>query len=315
MKIVLQMILFLFVFVILVLGMAIVTSNLWVNRAVAAVINQVTDLPVTIDQVRINLNGPEFGIYGIKIKNPKGFADETLASIPEIFIDFDLGPFLSEGKIHFETIRLNLNELSINRNEQGLTNLSSLKTLKRDKSKTIAGPDAPKPKVKRHFLVDQFILTIGNVRYSDRSLPVPVSHSVDVNINKEVFRGVTNLGDMIRLILRKILYNASFSTLGAPVDLLKYQFGSSLLRGQEVITESTEFTRLMGTQVLGEGRRIVESATSKIPVTVPVLPEVNQITEKMRGKATGLFQGAERFVKNTTDTLTEKIGEKTNSSK
>lgn len=312
MKIVLKMILFLFVFIILVLGIAIVTSNLWVNHAVAAVINQVTDLPVTIDRVRINLNGPEFGIYGIKIENPEGFADKTFAYMPEIFIDFDLAPFLSEGKIHFETIRLNLEELSINRNEQGVTNLSHLRTLKKDKSQALTQPEAPKPKVKRHFVIDQLVLTIGKVRYTDRSLAVPVSRSVDVKIKEEVFRGVTNLGDIIRLILRKILYDASFATLGTPVDLMKDQFGSSLVRGHEVITESAEFARLMGTQVFGEGRKIVEDATRKIPV-VPVLPEVNEITEKVRGKASGLFQSAEWFVKNTTDTLSEKIGEKTSS--
>ncbi len=315
MKIVFKIILFLFLIIILTLGVAVVTSNLWLGRAIAAAIHQVTDLPVTVQKAYVSLPNSEFWIYGIKIKNPDGFSDGVLALIPELFVDFDFSQFFAGGKLHFRIIRLSLEEFSIIRNEQGVTNLGYLKTVEKDNHATAAQPEVSAPAVKRRFLIDQLVLTIRNVKYTDRSLPIPVHKTVDLKIDQEVFRGVTNLGDIIRIILMKIFYNASFATLGVPADLLKQQFGPSLLRGQEVLVQSTELARVMGTQVLGEGRKFVEEATSKIPATVPIPQEVNQITEEVKGKATGLFKNAARFLKSTTDTLTEKVGDKSNSSK
>ncbi|GEM_PF-2348772 len=316
MKTVFKSILFLFFGVFLILGIALATSHLWIHRAVAAIIHEVTGLPVTIERAHVNLIGTEFGVYGVKIKNPEGFSDQLLASLPEIYVDFDFSQFFADGKLHFEVIRLNLEELSIVRNEQGVTNLATLKTLKKDKKEAAAKPGMEaKPVVKRRFLIDELVITIRNVKYSDQSLPVPINRTIDLKINQEVFRGVTNLGDIIRIILRKVIYDTSFRSLGAPVDLLTQQFGPSLLRGQEVLMQSTEIAKVMGTEVLGQGRRIVEDATSKIPATLPVPPEVNQITDEVKGKANGLFKGAERFLKTTTDSLSEKIGEKQDSSK
>ncbi len=315
MKTLLKFICFLIFIIIFTVGIAVITSNWWAHSAVAAVIHQVTGLPVTIDRVRVNLRDSEFGAYGIKVKNPNGFSEGVLASIPEIFVDFDLSSFIADKKIHFEIIRLNVAELSIIRNEQGVTNLDHLKTLKKDKKEAAAQPQTLKPTVKKQFLVDKLVLTIRNVSYTDRSLPVPVHRTIDLKINQEVFMGITNPGDIIRIILMKIVYNTSFATLGAPVDLLKQQFGPSLLRGQDVLVQSANIARLMGTQALGEGKKIIEEAAQKIPATVPVPKEVNQITGQVTNKATGLFRDAERLLKSTTDTLTEKVGERSGSSR
>lgn len=300
MKFILKSILALFLILIFALGIAVISSNLWVPRAASAAISNMTGLPIDIEQVKINLRGSEFGIYGIKVKNPNGFRDGVMASIPEIFVDFDFSSFFEGRKIHFQMIRLNLAEISIIRNERGITNLDHLKTLKKDKKQAAARPSAPKPVVKEQFIVDDLILTIRQVNYTDRSLPIPVHRSIDLKINQEVFKGVTSPGDIIRIILMKIVYNTSFAALGTPVDLLKQQFRPSLLRGQDVLVQSAELARFMGTQALGEGRKMIEEAASKIPLSVP-------------DKTTGLFRDAERLLKSTTDALTEQVGKKPDS--
>lgn len=304
MKLIVKTFFFLVLIVVLILVIAAATSRLWIRSAISQSIQEVTGFPATIERVHVNLRGSEVGIYGVQINNPAGFSDELFASIPEIFIDFDFSQFISDRKLHFEVIRLNLAHVSIARNERGQTNLDLIKTLKKDK-KEKAALKMPK-RSKQAFLVDEFVLTIRKVSYHDRFFPVPMDRTIDVNINDEVFRGVQNAGDIVRIVLMKIIYSASFGNLGAPVDFFKQQFDQSLLQAQEILNLSTGLARVVGGQALGEGFKMVEN--------VPVPKQVNQVTQEVKGKATGLFQNAERLLTETTNTLSKTIEKRSGSS-
>ncbi len=314
MKIVFKIILSLFLILVLGLGLAVVTANFWVGPAVAAIIHNATGFPVKIDKVNINLSGTAFGVYGIKIMNPPGF-NGMLASIPEIYVDLNIAPFFEQQMIHLETVHLDIAEFSIVRNEQGVSNLDHLKTLKKDKAEAVK-PKAPeKPAAKPKFLIDELVLTIRTVKYEDRSLPVAINRSIDLKVDKEIIKGLTSPADIVRLVLMKILYSSSIGNLGLPVDLMKQQFGPTLQKGQQALTEGTELARQMSTEALGTGKKFVEEAVGKIPTEVPVSAEVEKITKDVTGTASGLLKGAGKFLKSTTNTIAETVESKSDSSK
>ena len=313
MQVILKTIFLLLFILIMAIGLALSTAHLWVHHAVAAVINQVTGFPVQIERSHVSFRGSEFGIYGISIKNPEGFPEGTFAKIPEIYVDFDFSEFLSDKKLHFQEVKVNLEEIDIIRNREGDMNVTNLKTVKKDQK---AAATKALKKEKKPFLIDELVLTVRNIRYRDESLPMPVDRSVDLKIEQEVFRGVTNPSDIVRLIMAKVFYSAAFGRLGAPTELLSKNFDASIAKGEEVLNQSTEMARHMSTQILGEGRKIVEGATAKIPVSVSnaqVSAEVNQVTEQVKGKAAGIFQDAGRLLKNTTQTIQQTVDQTQNS--
>ena len=291
------------------MSIAVATSQFWIHHAVAAVIKQVTGLPVSIQRSHVNLAATEFGIYGIEIKNPKGFSEEVFVKIPEIYIDFDLNQFLSGKKIHFEEIRLNIEQVTLEKNKAGELNVSRLKTVKKDQKEAAAPAKTPQ-KPMTPLLIDQLVLTIRNIKYVDQSLPVSVNRNVDLKIENEIIKGVTNPADIVRLVMSKIIYNSTFGALGAPVDLLNKNLDASLAKGQAALTQSTDIALQMGNQVMGEGKKMVQDATSMIPSEIPGSKEVGQLKDQVKGKAGGLFQGAERLLKNTTESIQETVGEK-----
>lgn len=296
----------------------IVTSNFWLRGLITEAIHRTTGFPLTIERTSLDLPASQFGVYGIELNNPSGFPQGRFASIPEIYVDFDLSRFLFERKLYFQEIRIHIEEIAIIRNPSGQTNLAELRTLVKPKSELEKEREkALKASSSRalNFFVEQLVLTIRHVRYQDQTALLSKSplaqKSIDLHIEREVFRGFSNPSDIVRIIVLRIVHQAAIGNLGIPVDLLRGHLDSTLARGQMLALQGEVLAHEVGTGVLGEGEHFLKQASEQIPA---VNLEVKQATGQVQEKAEGFFQGAERLLKDTAESIGEKAQPSTTSS-
>ncbi|MBI4358626.1 MAG: hypothetical protein HY584_04935 [Candidatus Omnitrophica bacterium] len=284
---------------------AVLSSHLWLGQALAMGIENMTGFPTKIGRTNLSLGESRIGINGIEIKNPKGFPEGVFASIPEIYVDFDLDQFLKNRKFYFQEIRLNIEEVAIIRNQSGETNLSRLKPVSKPKAEMVQEQreikKAPSPKA-LNFFVEKLVLSIRRVRYRDESRPLVGERTVDLHMNNQVFTGIANPKDIVRIIVLQITYKAALGNLGVPVDMLKGHLDESLAVGQKLALQSTLFARQMGTQTLGEGMRFIEGASGKIPVASG---GVEKTVDEVTNTAKGLLGSATRFLQGESDSPQE----------
>ena len=115
----------------IVTGVVVVAGvNIAGNFVLTKALEGVLGVEVDIRKVQLGLFTQQAGIYGLKVHNPEGFREETLASVPEISVRYDLGALL-KGQIHIVELRLNLDEITVERNAHGKFNLTELKAMKK----------------------------------------------------------------------------------------------------------------------------------------------------------------------------------------
>ena len=282
------------------------TGNFWLRQAIQAAVTGVTGFPLKIKQVRLDLMASKIGIYGLELKNPKGFPQGRFASVPEIYVDFELKKFLFEHKLYFQEIRLNIEEVAIVRNQNGETNLAQLKALTKSERETLEETKKVKKAsspAELDFFIDRLVLTIRHLRYQDQSHSLVGQKSIDLHIDGEVFRGISNPSDIVRIIVLKIVYKSAIGNLGVPVTQLKEHVTDSLERGQALALQGSELARQAGVQALDQGTQLVEQTSQNIQAQSA---QVKETIEGARDKAKSVFSGAGSWLKSTTESIQEK---------
>ncbi len=182
--------------------------------------------PVKVEEVKINFSDVSVLFGNIEIANPSSFFSEApLAKIPKIFIDASLSS-LWEGKIHFEAIELNIQELHVIRERDGRINLLSLKTLE-PKSQSQSQTSRQKSEIPLHFQIDQVILSLGQARYTDLTGPNPVEKGVNLRINRATYKNMDGLEDIVKVISWETLKRIGFGNLTAFLGDWNPNWGSS----------------------------------------------------------------------------------------
>src|SRR5512141_1992210 len=101
----------LFVFILL-----IVTFFVAVNLSSAVVLGRVLGnaigAPVSVGRFHLGVFSSSVGLYDIKIHNPEGFSEKTLADIHEISATYALKDVL-RGMVHLKTARLDFGDVTI----------------------------------------------------------------------------------------------------------------------------------------------------------------------------------------------------------
>ncbi|MBI4372812.1 MAG: hypothetical protein HY585_03700 [Candidatus Omnitrophica bacterium] len=263
------------------------TSQFWLPYAIAAGIGQVTGFPTRVQRANLDLPSSKFGIYGLEIKNPKGFPKGNFVSIPEVFVDFDLGPLMKGRKLYIQEIRLNIEEVGIVKNRSGESNISKLTSVRKEKvvaEKQKQKLEKAKSPQELTFFVETLVLTIRRVRFQDEANPLIGERVIDLHVDQEVVHGLSSVADLVRLIVLHVIQKAALGNLGVPVDFLKGHLDASLAKGQELFLQHTAVAREMGIQALGEGERLIEEASKKIPVPeIELEKTVSETAEKAKG--------------------------------
>lgn len=189
----------------------------------AGVLEAAIGVPVKVGKFHLDFFSSEVGIYGLKIKNPKGFSEPTLASVPEIFLHIDV-PSLFQNRVHVQEIRLNLDEITVERNASGAVNLMEIGAVKSTRrqgvpSSPAEGPAAPapsgppgpstQPAKPPSIQIDTVILNLGRARYVD-----PAGTRVfPIEIRNATLRNVTDPAEITRQIVFKTLQRVGLNAL------------------------------------------------------------------------------------------------------
>jgi len=119
---------------IVIISVLIAGKNFIVKSAIVKSVKMAVDLPLEIKKLDIGIFSSHIGITDLSLLNPSGFPKGVMFHVSEIFVDYYLGDML-KGKLHFEEMRLNFDQLVIIKNADGKMNLEALKPKAKDGSK------------------------------------------------------------------------------------------------------------------------------------------------------------------------------------
>ena len=267
-------------------AVVVLTKDWILKTAVEIAIQKTTGFPTHVERLQFDLPST-LRIEGLEIRNPAGFQEQILARVPEIYVSLELGELLRHERTHLTEVRLNIQEVNIEKNEQGISNIELLKSVGGTQKKAPVRK-MEKPAQKKSgmpFLLERLELTIHDVSFKDHSglvgaAPIPKGISVDLNIDKEVFGNIQDPATLTNLILVKILQGATFGRLLnlSPERLLGEDVNQILNSGRELLAGSAGLVTNELGQVTTQARGLMGK---------------NQVAQRMEGvvksKVSGLW--------------------------
>ncbi|MDP3920521.1 MAG: AsmA family protein [Candidatus Omnitrophota bacterium] len=207
----------------IVLGVVVFAGiNIAGNFALAKVLEGVLGVEVDVRKVQLGLFTQQASVYGLKIHNPEGFSEETLASVPEISVQYDLSGLL-KGTIHLTEIRLNFDEITVERNAAGKFNLTELDAMKKPPKKASGeAPPAeglPQPEKKPgkapaiDVVIDEVRLSLGRARYVDTGKEDPTVREFSLEIQDEILKDVTDPQALVQQVVVKTMQRVGMNAL------------------------------------------------------------------------------------------------------
>lgn len=179
------------------------TKDFLISAMITNGIGAFTDLSASIKSIKVDLFKSVVDVKGLKIYSPRTFKDRGMVDMPDFYVAYDLGSFLS-GTKHIKLMKINLAEFDVVKNEGGLLNLDSLKAIE---------VPAGAKKEETKFRIDVLELKVGKAVYKDYSRGgTTVIKEFNVNLN-ERYENITNPYTLASLIVFKALANTSIASL------------------------------------------------------------------------------------------------------
>jgi uncharacterized protein involved in outer membrane biogenesis len=238
---------------VVILAVVILARNLIVKAAVTAGVKAMTGLDLSIAGLDVGLLKSAFGVTGLVLNNPAGFADRVMIDLPEVYAQYDL-PGLLRGRVHLPEVRVHLKEFVVVRNADGRLNLDALKVVQDSKARP-AGAPAPKPAAKSTPLrIDRLHLQVGTVVYKDYTGGGdPKVQTFALNLD-ERHEHIDNPQLLASLIVSRALMNTAVARLtGLNLTALQSEVTAELTRAAGALTGATGELR-------GTATRVTESA-------------------------------------------------------
>ncbi len=203
--------------IVLLLVLAVAGGYFFASTLLGKVMEQAIGAPVKVGRVHLGVFSNEVGIYGLKVENPDGFREKTLASVPEVYVNYDLPSFFT-GKPHIKTVRLNVEEITVEKNPTGQVNLLELKAMKSGPAKPSgqASAQQPAPEVQ----IDQVVLNLGQARYVDYTTPTPAIRQFSLGVKNEILHNVTQPQQVTKDIVVITLKKVGLAALTTGIDTL-----------------------------------------------------------------------------------------------
>jgi len=152
------------VIVLVVLVCLIIAKDLYLKPVVTIGAKSVLGTNVEIGRFKISFLGQKVIIKDFKIAHPKGYEEGYLIDIPEISVDFNAMALL-KGKLHLPLLVVNMKEMIVIKNKDGVLNVDELKVVKEGKeAEGEEQKEQPKKKKKEmEMQIDRMVLTVGKV--------------------------------------------------------------------------------------------------------------------------------------------------------
>lgn len=211
----------------------VVAKDLILKAAIDQGVTRLTGFNTKVDSLHYSFPST-IEIKGLKIQNPAEFEAKIFADIPEIYISLVFDELIQGKGLHLPEVRLNIQEVNIEKNPQGVSNVELLSSVGGKAKKQPQAEQKPETSQKQMpFWLEKLHLTIRNVGYQDRSglaknLPVGNKIAMDLNVKDQVFSDIRDPKVLVNLILMKILNGA---TIGRLLDIDPQQLLGGTLGG------------------------------------------------------------------------------------
>ncbi|MFH0877719.1 MAG: hypothetical protein V1863_05810 [Candidatus Omnitrophota bacterium] len=231
-----------------------------------------TDLKVNKTASFVNVE-----VTGLKLYNPKGFADPVMMNMPGFYASCSL-PDLFKGDFIFRELRLDINEFVVVRLEDATTNIGRFKGIARSK------PEEAAEAKKHEFRIDLLKLQAGRLLFKDYTNDPPLVSVYILDIDKEYIR-VSDPAKFLRLLVVESLLRTNIGSL-FDVDLgrLKKNVDHVMRSSRDMVFQTRSLATNVVKQSLSTTGTVVkaslETATSLLPLPKrPILiqPKTEQV--------------------------------------
>jgi len=203
-----------------------VFRDLILRSMVAGAASKIVGAPVHIEALSFSLLKSTIYMKGFQIDNPAGFPDGILVSIPTIQLMYDR-PSLFNRKLHILKAEIDLEEVGLIKNQEGVLNVDSLAIVKKQRLDS-------KSSASMGLQVDLLTLSIGKIVNKDYSQgPEPMVKVHDLNLRKS-YKNITSMEQLMVLILAEPVKAAGIQ--GAKI------YGTMLLTGVAILPVAAVFT-------------------------------------------------------------------------
>jgi len=234
----------------------------WIVKEVfASTVRTLTGFGTTIQDLQLDFIKGRFRLEGLLLMNPPstGFTGEIFAEAPEIYLEIDLAALFKKEKIHIRELKLDIDQLNIEKNGLGVSNISLLNPVKKAEREEKRGR-TDRPGKKMPFQLDRLELTLRRISYHDRSGIVPKKLAVDMHINRQVFEGIRDPKAIINIIVMKVISAAPFGNLGIDPAAIKGQLTSTVKTARDLGERVFKET---GTELVEKGEEVGASTREK----------------------------------------------------
>lgn len=282
-----------FIFVVLVATIFFFIGNWLLARASETIVEKVTGFPTHISSLKFYLPN-SIQIKGLQINNPSGFQKKLFAEIPEVYVNLDVQALIKKEAVHLREIRLDLQQVNIEKNVSGTSNIGLLSALAKKKS-TEEKPAAESTKMP--FVLDKLTLSIRRVSYADVSGIIPTNVATDLHVQNEEFTNIKSPLVLVNLIIYKIIKGTTFGNLGIDTAFLDnsvagaFQLGSGVVKlGAALTNDAANILSANLTTVQGAGGKALNTASNT--------------ANTAKKKVTGILGGIKNQVYNPSETTT-----------
>lgn len=172
----------------LVLIAALVFGSIWYieNQAPQVIVREMTErtgYPTQLESAKLNLIDSYLRIDGLTINNPEGqYVIPAMVNLKTFEVDFDAEDS-SREKLVFDRVALDIAELAIVTNDKGENNFQNYyKAIQPEPAEgettptepTEPTPDEPASTTKQDYLIRDFELHLGTVRYRNDASNIPL---------------------------------------------------------------------------------------------------------------------------------------------
>jgi uncharacterized protein involved in outer membrane biogenesis len=215
---------FLLVIVVLVAVVFSFVKNSIAKSAIESGVKSATGLDMKLKSVNVGILRSLVDLKGIELSNPKEFKGTTLAKIPRIYVDCDLGAFIRK-EIHLQEVRLEIEELLIVKNAEGDLNVDVFKSIatpkEKEPSQSEKKSDTKTPEKKEEkseeplqFSIDLLALKLGRIIYKDYTGGAePTTTVIKLNIDEQ-YENITDFKDLIRMVVQKSFVSGIMGAFG-----------------------------------------------------------------------------------------------------
>lgn len=166
-----------------------VFRDFFIKLGIESIGSSVVGAPLKVGSFSLSLLSSQVHMKDFRIYNPAGFSNNLLIDIAHIDVHFDLSAIIS-GKLYFSLIDLDIRKLAIERNQQSVFNVASLKIKPQPSSEPLI------------MKIDVLKLNVDQVTLRDATKGDQVKEiSHGVGLHKKTFKNITSPQQLVALVL------------------------------------------------------------------------------------------------------------------